>query len=382
MKKCLILFALPLLWSCANMDYDTSRGIDKEVTLFSDEVSLPIGDIGPITPKTLLDGAGFGDQLKSFVQEDADGYLVLEMKASAYSNPCMLVSMILPDPSKPASVAINDYSGNLEFTNLSILEGLGITPVRQDFVLTAGNPLTEEISFSGKLTLSAKPDGSTPGETIQIKEFSQAKAAAEKKDNEVLRVELTGGKAVYSCKLENATMQIPASILEKDPLQGWGFFTLDYHYKAFVGLEKDIPVAVPISINDLNLPLGQFRVKEAKICTEVSNEIPISIGIDQVVVMIEQAGEDGKSTVVPSEDISITPGLVVSAGSSGNPTVTPLEIVIKANEGIIPDIRGLRIDLRILAPTGVGDKRLGMKQSVSFNRLRATVSGGITVQGL
>ena len=177
-------------------------------------------------------------------------------------------------------------------------------------------------------------------------------------------------------------MQVPASILEKDPLQGWGFFTLEYRYKAFVGLEKDIPVAVPISINDLNLPLSQFRVKEAKICTEVSNEIPISIGIDQVVVMIEQAGEDGKSTVVPSEDISITPGLVVSAGSSGNPTVTPLEIVIKANEGIIPDIRGLRIDLRILAPTGVGDKRLGMKQSVSFNRLRATVSGGITVQGL
>lgn len=38
MKRLFILIALPLLWSCANMDYDISNGIDNEYTLFSDEV--------------------------------------------------------------------------------------------------------------------------------------------------------------------------------------------------------------------------------------------------------------------------------------------------------------------------------------------------------
>lgn len=42
MKRLFILIALPLLWSCANMDYDISNGIDNEYTLFSDEVSVPV----------------------------------------------------------------------------------------------------------------------------------------------------------------------------------------------------------------------------------------------------------------------------------------------------------------------------------------------------
>ncbi|MBQ3984708.1 MAG: hypothetical protein II636_05195 [Bacteroidales bacterium] len=62
--------------------------------------------------------------------------------------------------------------------------------------------------------------------------------------------------------------------------------------------------------------------------------------------------------------------------------VTPLEIVIKANQGTIPDIGSLSLSLAIKAPTGAGDNRLNMNQAVYFNNLRATVSGGITIQGL
>ena len=57
-------------------------------------------------------------------------------------------------------------------------------------------------------------------------------------------------------------------------------------------------------------------------------------------------------------------------------------IVVKADEGTIPDIAGLRVDFNVQPPTGDGDKRLGMNQFVYFNNLRATVSSGITIQSL
>ena len=51
-------------------------------------------------------------------------------------------------------------------------------------------------------------------------------------------------------------------------------------------------------------------------------------------------------------------------------------------EGTIPDIAGLQLNLSVKAPTGEGDKRLNMNQSIRFNNLRATVTGGITFQSL
>ena len=74
-KGILTVLATALLWSCANMDYDTSKGIDKEMTLFSDQIGLPLADIGPITPRVLFQGAGLDKVLPSSVQEDEDGYL-------------------------------------------------------------------------------------------------------------------------------------------------------------------------------------------------------------------------------------------------------------------------------------------------------------------
>ena len=101
MKKCLFLFALPWLWSCADMDYDISKGIDPEFTLFSDEISVPVGNVGPVSLGILLDGTGLRETINEYVQEDADGFLVLEKEEQVYQNFVMLFSMMLPDPSMP-----------------------------------------------------------------------------------------------------------------------------------------------------------------------------------------------------------------------------------------------------------------------------------------
>lgn len=375
MKKLFVLFilSLPLMWSCENMDYDISEGVDNEITLFGDQVSVPIGDVGPLTPKSMLGGEGTMDAIKDYVKEDEEGYLVVEDKNSFYENYVLLISYMLPDQTLPIDLPVADASGDLK-SSAEILEGFGFTLSPQVFTLCATNPLTEDISVSGSMKLLSAPGDGTPAETLQSQVFSNAKVKAETTDAEILKMELTGGKPVSSYCFENTFLHLPASLLEKDPLSGFGAFSLSYKYKSYISFENDFPGEIPIDIDDLDLQLAQYRVKEVRICTEVSNEIPVTLELTGVDVY--------DASHVKYDDVSVTSGLRINSGTSGHPVITPLEIVIKADDGTIPDISSLSLTLAIKAPTGAGDKRLNMNQAVYFNKLRATVSGGITIQGL
>ena len=383
MKRLFVLLLLPLslIWSCENMDYDISEGVDNEITLFGDQVSVPIGDIGPLTPKSLIGGEGTLDAIKDYVREDEEGYLVVEKSNSFYEQYVLLISYMLPDQTIPIDLPVSDTPGNLE-SSADILEGFGFALSPQVFSLRATNPLTEDISVSGSLKLLSAPGDETPAETLGSQTFSKNTVKAESTDAEVLKMELTDGKPVSSYSFENLFFHLPASMLEKDPLSGLSAFSLSYKYKSYLMLGKDFPSEIPIDIKDLDLQLGQYRVKEAKICTEVSSELPVTLELTAVDVYIKQTDADGNVTSVKCDDVSVTHGLRINSGTSGHPVVTPLEIVIKAGEGTIPDIGSLSLLLAIKAPTGAGDKRLNMNQAVYFNNLRATVSGGITIQGL
>ena len=360
--------------ACQHREYDTSRGIDKEITLFTDQVSLPLGSIGPISPKQLL-GDGLPDIIKSFVQEDEQGYLVCQANGSVSSSFVAMISMGLPDPAVAADFTLPDNTGEIG-SNAGMLAALGFAVSPQVFSLQAKNPLTEGVSISGKLTILGEED-----KTLATEEFSKVPMEASS-SSEVFRLEKTDEDTFTQFKVENTVLHLPASILEKDPMSGLGSFALDYQYKAYIYLGSDFPMPLSFDVN-LNAPLGQFKVQEARICTEVSNEIPLTLELSSVKLLVKQTDEEGKESLEPYEDVSVTPGLTIACGCSGNPVISPLEIVIKAKEGtLIPDFSGLQLELKILAPAGVADKRINLNQSVSFNHLRATVSGGITISSL
>ena len=370
-KKLFWVVVLLMVWSCKNMDYDTSKGIDTEMTLFSDEISLPLADIGPITPKVLFDGAGLGEVLPSSIKEDEDGYLCVMEEGSIYDNITFFLQYMIPDPSVPSDFSDVVPSGKLDDAIIT-LEAIGMAMSPQSFTLNATNPLTEGIAVSGKLTLSSHGDGTNPAETLASQEFTKSEVGAQSKDQEILRVECTGGKAIYNYSLENFVLHLPASFMDLDPDSGMGAFSISYRYKSFISLGNDFPASIPVDIDDLNLKLAQYRVKEATIRTEVANEIPLTLDLESVQVTCDD----------PSLEVSVTPGLLIASGCSGNPVVSPLEIVIKAVDGTIPDISGLTLNLGIKAPTGIEDKRLGMNQTLYFNNIRVSISGGITFQNL
>ena len=367
----LLLLAPVLVWSCENMDYDLSRGIEKEATLFSDMVSVPVGDVGPISPKQLLSQSSMGSMIESIVAQDEEGYLVLEDSKSSDPSYVMLLSYTIPDPSKPADVSLADFSGTIQ-DKAALLRSFGLIQSKQVFTMTAANPLTEDISISGKVTVSSQANGDTPAETLFTRELSKSTVPADTKAAEIIREERDGGNPFSDYRVESIRLHLPASIITKDPLNGLGSFYIAYNYKSYLSLGSDFPTSLPIGINDLKVPLGQYRVKEALIRMDVMNEIPITLVAESVELLSEQ----------PDVKVSVTPGLTIAAGCPSKPVTSPLEIFVKADEGTIPDISGIRLNVAIKAPVGVEDTRLGMNQRIFFNKIRATVSGGITIQGL
>ena len=366
-----LLSALPLVWSCANMDYDISKGIDNEYTLFTEQVSIPIADVGPISPKQLLGDTDLGSTLGDLLKENEDGFLVVEKEETFYSNAIFLIYMGALDPTQPLDLNVDDFKG-YPGASTQTPSDLGLTPALQEFSLFAVNPLTEGISVSGKVTLSTLPSESLDNTPVP----------ADSGDYEFYHTELDGESIIDVCSLENMALHLPASLLEKDPLSGFSSISLGYRYKAHLAFSNDFPAQIPIPVNDLDLPIGQYRVKEVLLSTDVSNEIPITFVLDSVDVMVKETDEEGNEKTVVCDDVSITPGLTIASGCSGAPVVSPLAISIKAKNGTIPDIAGLQLNLSVKAPTGVGDRRMNMNQSIRFNNIRATVSGGITVQGL
>lgn len=375
--KYLTPLLLLLAVACSQEAYDLSRGIDREVTLFTDQVSMPVAGIGPLSPKQLLEKADIGSMLENFFKEDEEGYLVAQNEETVYSNPVLLLQMGMAHPSQPTDVDIPDFSGKPGEPTEGP-SGMGLMPALQVFTLYTVNPLTEEMGVSGKLTISAKAEDENPEKTLFTKEFNHAGVTAKSENFELYRATLEGGADVMDeCKLENLILHLPASIQEKDPLGGWSSISLGYRYKAYLEMGVDFPMPIPIPINNLKLPLGQFKVKDVLLLTEVSNEIPITLVLESVDVMTS----DTEGNSVECEDVSITPGVTIASGCTGAPVITPLAVTIRAKEGTIPDITGLQLNLSLKAPAGAGDKRLNMKQTITFNHLRVKVSGGITIQG-
>ena len=355
------------------MDYDISKGIDNEYTLFADEVSMPIADIGPISPKQLLGDTDLGSTLGDLLKESEEGYLVVEKEETFFSNAALVLYYMagVLDFTQPLDVSIDDFKGSPGACTETPAD-LGLTPVLQEFSLFADNPLTEAISVSGKVTLS----------TLDSEAFDNVPVAAESQDYEFYNTALENQIVIEECSLENMVLHLPPSSVDNDPLGGLSTISLGYHYKAHLAFANDFPAQIPIPIDDLDLPIGQYRVKDVLLCTDVSNEIPITLVLDSVDVMVKETDDDGNEKTVVCDDVSITPGLTIASGSTGKPVVSPLAISIKAQNGTIPDIAGLQLNLSVKAPTGAGDRRINMNQSIRFNNIRATVSGGITVQGL
>ena len=215
------------------MRYDVSEGIDSEITLFSDELGLPLGDVGPITLKSFLDGSDFGDMLMLVAKEDEEGYIVIEENKSIYNTLILFFNYFVADPSVPSDFDIPDSEEDPGYGAVA-LEAFGFKASPQTFTVTANNPLTEEISLSGDVSLLAYADGATPAEILKEESFSHSAVPAGSEGTEIYSVDLPDQKVVYTSRTQNLKLHLPANMMEKDPEGGMGSFDLRYRYKSYI----------------------------------------------------------------------------------------------------------------------------------------------------
>lgn len=94
--RLVIFSATLLLFSCVNHDFDLSDGVNTQMTVGGDSLSLPIGKINPILLKTLIDSMGI-----SIIEKTSDDDLTINIQGSNEINIGTIEPVILHfDPIK------------------------------------------------------------------------------------------------------------------------------------------------------------------------------------------------------------------------------------------------------------------------------------------
>ena len=113
-RFCLLLF-LPLALACSQKAYDISEGFNPELTLFEDQISVPVGSIGPLTLNLVFNKLGqtpgIGTLLADYIKIGDDGYLNMEDSGTILSANVYELERMMPDPGVASSCNAGSRSG-------------------------------------------------------------------------------------------------------------------------------------------------------------------------------------------------------------------------------------------------------------------------------
>ena len=368
MKKTFLALAGALvLAGCVNSDYDLPRGIlyvDNEIALFRDQITVPIGSVGPLTLDLVLDKIPLFNGL---IKTDADGFLLAEDETEMYSINVYETMARTQDPTNPYT-----WDGGMLYGNPSgmalTLGYLGFTCPDQTLTVTATNPLrTNEVALHGKIMASRYGENAWTFEQ-SLEGATMAPAGADGANLQLAHVEIPGNACISSIQVSDLKMDLPgnpARLLASSSEQNFVFTSIHRSHLA-VGSAFSLSPALPL--NSISVPLGKFKFKKCVARLELENTLPLDVTIDSI-------------KVPDNPDINISGPIHVAAGSLESPTVTPIELKIEALKGTIPDINGIEIQVTVKGDAAYADTRLSAKQGVYVKSSSVTLVGGITLNG-
>ena len=122
-----------------------------------------------------------------------------------------------------------------------------------------------------------------------------------------------------------------------------------------------------------NLPIEAYDFKEVEVSLELQNTLPLQVEITNLQLLSGEKQDVDENLVATPAD------LIIKGGSLDNPGETPITLNIKALEGTIPNITGVKMGLAIKSAPGFADTLLSLKQGVSIKSATATLRGGVTL---
>lgn len=382
MNRFISLIAIALcMAACAHKEYDLSEGLNKEVTLFEDEISLPIGSIGPVTLEYAMGSLGkiegIGSMVAEYIKEDADGFLCVEDSGSIFRSNIYEIERAMGDVSVAKrwnagykSAFIGGLASMLSFVNLK--------NCNQTLVISSSNPLSVDVPASCEATINCQGDDGSVSmpvaelDNITLKQRSQ---------QELLNLEFPEDfkSKVGSIVFSNLVLDMPATpssaISNSNGNLFLGFY---YKYKSRIGVGEGFSLPMSdISTGQINLTLGKYRLGKCEIEVELENTIPLTVSVDNIRVLKPRESSDEDPVV--EDDITVTSGITVAGGTPQKPSTTVIKLALEAASGTIPDIPELMLDLKLEAQPDLGTVPLSTKQGLYVKSSSARICGGITI---
>lgn len=370
----LLLFPL-LLWACENKAYDTEK-LNKEVTLFEKEISIPVGNIGPFTLEDILNTEKLSSikaLLGGVLKTDSDGYIKADTEDDFWVINAYEVALKASDLTQPF-----DYKAG---SNSTAPSGLGsllgafgfgcgdqkvtislTSPLKDAFNLnttssiTCMNRRTYETSYTQSVTLEIEVPRSA--NTHVLKEF-------------VLPDNVTDMPS--EIQLNDVILHLPENLPDKIRSSRYSNFTFNMVYSGYVTAGSNVSLPINDYIINLNLPLESFSFRDAQLSMNLVSTLPLDVTLSNLRVM--KPGETGEQ----NENVEITESVVIKGGSPEKPTVTPVTFQLKAKEGVLTDFGGIKANITISSAPGFAKTRLTLKEGISVQSASATLRGGLTI---
>lgn len=373
------------LAGCADMDYDISEGYNKEVTLFENEFSAPIGSIGPLTIGSTLGGAskaeGMVGMISEYIKQDASGLLYLEDKGNLYKINVYEIERQQGDVSEPFTWKAGSPSGSVGgFPSIVSYIGLGVSNQKLDISYT--NPFASDIPIRCNGSLMCLGADWLPSyqASLTVPGLLGTYVSNKPLASHVLPPEVTD--VVRSFSLGSLEFDLPANptsqLMDRNESS---IISIDYLYRCGVTVGETFAIRdIEIPAENINLEIGKYKLKKCKVSLEVENTLPLTLTLDRLSVLKRQADAgDEESGLEPDTNILVTEGLSIKGGSEANPALSTLTLEVEAVEGTIPDITDLHIILSVTAPENLGAVALKANQGLYIKSSSARISGGITI---
>ena len=177
----LLLLVLFPLCGCSNMEYDPTGKLNKEIALFHDGISLPVGNVGPVTVSDLMGNGSIRNLINEFMKEEADGRMYVEAAEDFFNKSAYEVALNSPDNTKPYHWEIGDVHGTVNSMS-SALSMFGFCFPHQMLIVQMANPVYRDIPLNAKVRIACSaPDYSESySKEEQLTDFSVPSSRTER----------------------------------------------------------------------------------------------------------------------------------------------------------------------------------------------------------
>ncbi len=379
-----LLLLLPLVLACSRSEYDISEGVNTEMTLFENEISIPVGSVGPFTLGSVFsllgEVEGLGEILADYLTVGPDGTVYTEDAGSIYRANIYELEKELEDPGVPQSLEVGNtscYLGGL----VGLMGYLGMRCINQKAVITVDNPLRRKIDVSCNAHYYVL--GGDDAAIVPIESLDSFTIPSYATEEELTELDIPGDlyNPIEIFELEDLRLELPdhptSRIVDKE---GNLCVSVNYRYSSGITLADEFELPLEgFSPGLINLPIGEFKLKKCELSLELESTLPIQVEVGDIQVLLPRENEDQEAVV--DENIRIASGFTVQGGTLDNPALTPISLTIEALEGTLPDLPELLLSLKLKAQSGLVPTPLSTRQGIFIKSSSARLSGGITILG-